>query len=61
MQEPARYRVSALLVLAWLVVMLAALAVPLIFDLGAHTRHALCSAFGSIYSENCIARNEAQR
>jgi hypothetical protein len=61
MDEPAPRRVSAVLVWAWLVVTLAALAVPLVLSLGPHTSHALCSAFGSIYTESCIARSEAKR
>ena len=64
MNEPAPRRVSAYLVCPWLVVTLvtlAALAVPLVFSLGAHTSHALCSAFGSIYTESCIAGSETKR
>jgi hypothetical protein len=61
MNEPGPHRVSAFLVCAWLVLTLAALAAPLVFSLGAHTSHALCSAFSSIYTESCVARSETKR
>lgn len=61
MNEPARDRIAAWLPWTGLVLMIAVLSVPLVRHPGPHTSHALCGAFGSIYSENCIAPDAKKR